>query len=149
MAVTVGQLAAPVIFTTLLQFAILVPVAALQFGITLPVVAAIAILPSANLFIFGLENLVFLLYPFRAANVGAGDFQAFSRHMLVQMIKMLALGVAVGVSAGIGGLAWFVSGQSRIAFAAGIWLSVTGLALALLPLVTFAFQRLDPPLDLS
>ena len=59
----------------------------------------IALLPAVNLFVFAFENLVFLWFPCRLANLGAGDFQAFGRQMLVMFLKFITVMVGGSLAA--------------------------------------------------
>jgi hypothetical protein len=141
MAIAVGELIAPTLFATLLEapcvFAI--GVAEDQWQSAL---AVAAFLPVLNLFIFGLENLVFLWYPQRPA--AAAEFSGMGQRMLTTVIKVLAVMIVAGVSALAGALVYWAIIDSWPTALAVSWLFAAGCALAIVPLLARAFERLDP-----
>ena len=73
-AMTIGQLAAPVAACTLFQLVVLAIAWILRpYGIGL-LLLAIAVLLPVNMLIFCVENLIFLLYPYRPNQEGIGVF---------------------------------------------------------------------------
>ncbi len=146
-AVVLGQLIAPVLMASVIQLVMLESVALAITGWNEILVAVLILLPIANVLIFGIENLVFLLFPTRVTAIGTGDMQAVGRQMLVMFIKLGALFVAGGLAAATGGLAWLITGRSNIAIVAGAALAVLALGVALIPCLGFAFRRFDPSRD--
>jgi len=146
-AIAVGQIVTPVIFATLLEWPLVAAMAIMQGQWSLALTALALFLPPINLLVFALENLVFLWYPHRLAALGAADIQTIGRQLLMMVIKMTIVFLGGGLAAGVGALAWWLTGQSWGAFLAGSWLVVTALGLSLLPLIAHAFQRFDPSLD--
>jgi hypothetical protein len=143
----VGQIVTPVIFATLLEWPLVAAMAIMQGQWSFALTALALFLPPINLLVFALENLVFLWYPHRLAALGAADIQTIGRQLLMMVIKMTIVFLGGGLAAGVGALAWWLTGQSWGAFLAGSWLVVTALGLSLLPLIAHAFQRFDPSLD--
>ena len=72
---TLGQLAAPVVMTGLMQALALVLIYALAGGLgEAPLVAAL-FTPPFNMMLFGVDNLLFLIYPTRLVAAGPGDLR--------------------------------------------------------------------------
>ncbi len=57
-------------------------------------VGGAAFAPLYNFVLFGIENLLFLLFPTRVMVTTPGDFQAMGRNVLAQFGKMLGVGGA-------------------------------------------------------
>ncbi len=153
MAVTLGQLAVPVSITTLMQAAVLVVAMAVsQFHPGLLAMALIVLLP-VNVLIFALENLIFLLYPYRPGEEGIG---VFIRSILTFTAKgiLFALGLAVTVfwalaSKALGqqlgcGSVWV--GPAMV-FTAGMWLLTVAVAAVTTGLLAGVYRRFDPSQD--
>ncbi len=151
-AVVIGQLATPVILATLLQLLVLVVVMIVRpvsFGLAL---GAIGFFIPINIVIFGLDNLIFLLYPHRLNQEG---IQVFLRVTLTFTAKGLLFGIALAII-----YLWAVSVRTvaelpivslvsdhRIVFGMGLWGLATLIGLMLLCLLTWAFSRYDPSMD--
>jgi hypothetical protein len=146
-AVALGQLVTPVIFATLLELPLVAAIGVMQGQWNFTLTAVALILPSVNLLVFALENLVFLWYPHRLTALGAADFQMIGRQLIMMAVKMTAVFFGGGLAAGVGALAWWLTDKSWTAFLAGSWLVVTALGLSLLPFIAHAFRRFDPSLD--
>ncbi len=157
---TLGQLLAPVLIVTAVQWSALAAVAyvAPQEGAALVAIAAFA--PPFNLLLFALENLLFLRFPSRVAASAPGDFQAVGRNLLLMLAKLVALSVVATAAATVGALGWLLTrsvlsaagpgvrpGASEpVAYAAGAaaaWLVVLLCGLAFVPLVAWAFNAFD------
>jgi len=146
-AIVAGELIAPIVFATLLELPLAVGVAFFHEQWLPIALAALALVPAVNLFVFAFENLVFLWFPCRLANLGAGDFQAFGRQMLVMFLKFIMVLVGGSLAAGAAGLAWWLTSESwTVALAAG-WCVIMSLGLGLVPFVAVAFRKFDPSLD--
>jgi hypothetical protein len=146
-AIALGQLVTPVIFATLLEMPLVAALGIIQGHWSFALTAVALILPPVNLLVFALENLVFLWYPHRLTAMGAADIQMIGRQLIMMVVKMTIVFLGGGLAAGVGALAWWLSGNSWTAFLAGAWLVVTALGLSLVPLIAHAFRRFDPSLD--
>jgi hypothetical protein len=146
-AIVAGELLAPVVFATLYELPFVIAIGLVQPEWILIVVSGVVLVPAVNLFVFAFENLVFLWFPCRLANLGAGDFQAFGRQMLVMAVKFVLVGIGGGLAAAAGALAWWAADESLAAAVAAVWCVVMALSLALIPLVASAFRNFDPSLD--
>lgn len=139
-----GQLAAPVVLVTALQWLAMAPLAYFAGSRTgFWGVAALAL--PFNLLLFAVENLMFLWFPSRLAAGAApsGDLQALGRFVLLFFAKMLALGLAGGFAAALGLALYFATGHNLAAALAAGWIGMAGVALALTPLIALAFTKFD------
>ncbi len=151
-AVTLGQLAAPVSITTLFQAAVLlVAMAVRPFHGGLLAMALIVLVP-VNVLIFALENLIFMLYPYRPGQEGIG---VFIRSILTFTAKgiLFALGLLITVfwalaSKQLGlrlscGSDW----AAAMVFTAGMWLLTVAVAVVTTALLAGVYRRFDPSQD--
>ena len=93
-AVTLGELAVPVLLCTLFQAVVLLAALLIRpFPVSWCLMVLVVLLP-VNLLIFALENLIFLLYPYRLSEEGVS---VFFRSILTFTGKglLFALGLAV------------------------------------------------------
>jgi hypothetical protein len=146
-AIVLGELLVPVLMTTFLQLIVIGTLAAVQPRLFTILSVTTAFLVPANILVFGLENLIFLLYPYRLATAGGLDLQVFGRQMVLMFGKFVVLVLTAGLAAGIGGVVYLLSGRALPAFVAGTWLSVLVMAAGMVPLVTLAYRRFDPSRD--
>lgn len=144
LAMVIGQLATPIAIASVLQLTCIAGAAIVERKVSWILIAVVACLLPVNLLVFALENLVFLLFPYRMAT---GDLQSQGRTMLLVFLKFILLFLLAGIAAGVGGLAYLAT-ESWIAFAAAAWTVATILALSILPLLCWAFRRLDPSTDI-
>lgn len=145
-----GQMLTPTVLATFLQGCatggLLLGVGGLP-GLERVVLLGLCMLFPANLYFFAIENLLFLWYPTRAV-AGQFDGAAVIRQLLMLLVKGVALLIAAAWTAGVGGAAYFLSGQRlEPALVAGI-LALAALALALLPLLGRAFLQFDVTHDI-
>jgi hypothetical protein len=145
-AIVMGELLTPIVITTGVQLLILCGVGAFQRALPPGTLLVIAFSLPFNLLVYGLENLVFLLYPFRAHLGGGFDLSSMGRQMLIMFLKLVALGVVAGCAAAVGGAAYFVT-RSGAAFLAGSWLATVAVAIGVVPMVSWAYGRFDPSTD--
>jgi hypothetical protein len=95
-----------------------------------------------NFLLFGLENLLFLLFPARMLASTPGDFQAVGRNVLFMMGKMLGVALVCAV-AGVGGVVVAVVSNNPVLGVAAAWVVLTCGAAALVPAVAVAFTQFD------
>ena len=145
-AIVIGEMLTPIVLATIAEL-LIVAVIALVVRIATPWIGLVAlfVLPL-NLLVFGLENLVFLLFPYRMPAGGGLDVQIMGRQMLIMFLKVCGLALLAGLAAGIGGIGYFVA-DSRRAFVVGAWIAATFLGLACVPVVGWAYRRFDPSTD--
>ncbi len=141
----IGQLLAPVLLMTVLQWTGLVVVVGgsppTEWLLPSCLACAAYVLPI-NFLLFALDNLLFLLFPTRLMAATPGDFQALGRNVLFMVAKATGL-VVVGLAAFIvGWAAYNVSGGNRLIGLTAAWPVVVVSAAALVPLVAWAFVPL-------
>ena len=78
---------------------------------------AAAFLLPFDVLMLVVSNSLFLIYPVRMLPSSAADFQFFGRTMLFVLLEMLILLPALGIPAGLGGIAYLISGFSWPVFA--------------------------------
>ncbi len=146
-AVALGELIAPVTFASIIHFTLVGSVIVVLDQHRVPLVIALAFVPLANLLLFGLENLFFLLFPTRVVTATPADFQFIGRQMVVMVVKFLLLGVLAGVAAAPGFLAYWLTGWWWPAFVMVAWVMVLVEAILLLPPIAWAYARFDVSAD--
>jgi len=105
--------------------------------------AGIFLTPFLNFLLFGVDKLIFYIYPTRMAKGAPGDFQASGKQMIFMTLKMLILGGAATIVAlaALPGALLFASPLVACA-SSGIVLAIE--CVILVPLLTAAFDRFDP-----
>ena len=96
-----------------------------------------------NLLLFGIDKLVFYIYPTRLAKGAPGDFQNSGKQMIFMTLKMLMLGAAAFVVA-IAALPGALALQSPIVAVACAGFVLVIECGALVPLLIIAYDRFDP-----
>jgi hypothetical protein len=141
-AVAAGELIAPVLFATVVEWGLLLGIGWLWTDWR-TIVAVCAFVPLINLILFSLENIISLYYPRRTGP--AAPFQG--RHMALNLVKSLSLSAAAGISAGLGAIGYWVTGESMLAGLAIAWCVAAAIGIALIPVVAHAFRVMDPSLE--
>jgi hypothetical protein len=149
-AAVIGQTLAPVLIATLFQFVVLAFAVVVR---TLPphyLFSTMLVMLPMNVLVFSLENLIFLLYPYRLQQEG---LEIFVRTMLTFTGKGLLFAVGLGAMSVWGflaaALARGVSHQTGIAidpfavFTAGMTVGPAALAVVVLYALCRSFQKLD------
>ncbi len=153
LAITIGQLFAPVITCTLFQLTVLC-IAWMFRPFPLPwlVISTLLLIPVNGL-IFAIENLIFLLYPYRPNEEGVG---VFVRSILTFTAKgVLFLMAIVLTMAWVGASHWLTDATSwgttdfRLAvyFTGGMWGMTAGMTIMLVATIARVFDRFDPSQD--
>jgi len=139
-----GQLVAPVLLTSLVELLLLGSVAVFLDGTAHVIsVGMMPFLVPFNLLLYGLENLLFLLFPTPLVPVGRVDFDFLGRTMVEFMVKTMLLVGACALAVAAGMRALEMTERSWPAFAGVAWLSLALMALLMLPLLSWAFARFD------
>lgn len=144
MVVGAGQLVVPVLLLTLLHLVALCGAAVSATGVTRALLLGIVpfILPL-NVLLFGLENLIFLLFPTRLVPLGRVDFEFFGRMLVEFAIKCSLIAAACCLAVILGAVAYRAAGQSWALFGLVAWLVLSSAAIATLPCVGWAYRRFD------
>lgn len=145
LALTLGQLATPVLLLTFFQSAILLTIAFFRPDRAPYALAGLAFAPLVSLTLAAVENLAFLLFPHRGTPT-PGDLTALARNALITLAKfaLLALAAAAAVGGFFGIRALTASPPLALLTA---WLLTAAIILSTLPLVAKAFTAHDPASD--
>lgn len=137
-----AQLVVPVVLSSAIQLTMIASavifVGGPEAGVLL-ILAAYAV--PASLLLYGLENLIFLLFPTRLVPVGRADFEFLGRTLIDFVVKTLVIVAAVVAAATAGYAAMGAGGQSWTWFVVASWLVVSLTATLTVPLLAFAFRR--------
>lgn len=145
-AVTVGQLVAPVAVLSTFHV-VLLAISALVFHIHRDLLlTGLALSAPFNAILFGSENLIFLLFPSRPAAVSPGDFQVLGRKFVFFLSKLCILATACMVAFFAAWIAWELSRRYLYAAIAAGAMVLAVEAVALVPLIAWAYRRFDPSL---
>ena len=151
LAMTIGQLAVPVLMCCLFQSVVLTIGAASGKVILWQAILAGVLLVPVNVLIFAAENYIFLLAPYQRNKEG---FDVFLRTILTFTGKGLFFGVGLGLS-----LLWvtviikahnyfeFSNLFSTTCFTLGLWGFTLSLAWFFVSSITRQFERFDPSQD--
>ena len=91
-----------------------------------------------------MSNTLFLIYPVRFAPGTSADFQMVGRMMLFMLLQFLLLIPALGIPAGLAGLAYVLSGFQLPVFAVVAWVLLVAEVPLWLFLLASMFVRFDP-----
>jgi hypothetical protein len=143
LSLSIGQILTPLLLLTLMQWLTLGVLAA-KFGAVEGLLWGIAAfaLPY-NAFLLAIENLWMLLYPARPLVSGTFDIQAMGRLMIMVFVKVVALAIAMIIASGVALLILMIPGDHWIVALAVAWLILAGFAASILPLIAWAFRKLD------
>jgi hypothetical protein len=144
--VALGQLVTPVLILTLLQWIAAGGAQIWWQRIDPFLIAFAAFAPPVNMYLVGLENLLFLWYPTRQLPTTPGDLHLFGRQMLLLLAKMLGLLLAM-LPAALLGWAVLLLGGGWLPAAVIAWIALLGPVIALVPLLSLAFERFDVSRD--
>ncbi len=143
----VGQLVAPVLLLSILQWTALAVFALMAGGTESLFWSVAALIVPLNFLLIGLENLLFLLFPARIAPATPGDFQALGRQMLLYLAKLLGAGLALSMATLVALPVYFLTGQRLPPAVIAAWLVLAGCGVGLIPLIAFAFRQVDVARD--
>jgi hypothetical protein len=147
-ALVIGQLLTPTVVTTLFHWLVLLGLSIMAWsqGMPLPLgpVLAMAVLfPTFNFLMFGVENLLFLIFPTRLTQNTPGDFQSVGRSVLLTLSKLTIVFVVVGLAAGAAVWVYYTLGQNMYLSLGVAWLVLTVAGLSLVPPMMVAFHHFD------
>jgi hypothetical protein len=154
LAVVIGQTIVPVCVAVAFQLLVLTLAVLIRPLHPAFVASAWLLLIPMNVLVFGLDNLIFLLYPHRPNQEG---LEIFLRTTLTFTAKGMLFAIALLLAAGwallAGVLAHHVASGgdpatvARPLFAGGVWLMLVAAAVVTMQLNVRAFQHYDPSQD--
>jgi len=140
-----GEISGVVLLLSLLQGLTLIAAWGLYGGAHEVFSAGLVFLVPMNLLVFGIENLIFLIFPMRMSPTTAGDFQFLGKYLLLTMLKMGTVCVCLAIVAA-SAILYVLTPNLPIVLSFSMLLLVT-IDTAILYLATLAFQRFDVSRD--
>lgn len=144
-AIVCGEIGGVVLILSLLQALTLIGAWGLNRSALEIYAAGLVFIVPVNLLVFGVDNLIFLVFPMRTTPSTAGDFQFLGKYLLLTMLKMVTVCVCLAVVASSAILyllipnLWVVLCFSMILLAS--------IDVLVLYLATLAFHRFDVSTD--
>jgi hypothetical protein len=146
-AIVLGQLITPILLLTGVQYLFLLTAMVFTPGSREILVVALLFAPLFNVLVLGVDNLLFLLFPSRIVSSTPGDFQHIGRTMLEMFVKMIVLFCVCGLSAALGWLGYWLTGNSWPVALSIAWTILLISGLTLIPLIAWAYEKFDVSLD--
>jgi hypothetical protein len=144
-AIVCGEISGVVLMLSLLQALTLIGAWGLNRGAPEIYAAGLVFLIPVNLLVFGIENLIFLVFPMRTAPTTAGDFQFLGKYLLLTMLKMATVCVCLAIVASSALLYLLIPNLGVVlCFSMALLVAVDVLVLRL---ATTAFLRFDVSTD--
>lgn len=148
--IVLGQLAVPIVLTTLFQYAMLALACCIREMNFYVLLSAIVSFPAMNLAVYGWENLMFLIFPQKLKQEG---IEVFLRTTVLFTAKGVTCGIVFAMV-----FAWALAamrvaaflkdilpvlGNHRLVFGIGVWCSVTLVGAVMTMLAARQFKNLD------
>lgn len=111
-------------------------------------VGLLGLVVPLNVVLVEIENLFFLLYPYRPPMSPSFDFPMMGRQILLGLAKVLIVALFSGAAAGLGAGAYYLTRGNWTATFATAWLMMAAGAVSLVPLLALAFTRFDVSRDI-
>jgi len=145
LAVVAGEVSGAALLLSVVQAVMLLAAWAFCGGAAQIYLSGLVALVPVNLLLFGVENLIFLIFPLRVTTATAGDFQFMGRYTLLAMFKMLILAACLLI-ASAGAIVYLIVPQLWLAVACStlLLLGIDGMVMLL---ASYAFTRFDISLD--
>jgi hypothetical protein len=144
-AIVWGEISGVVLLLSLLQAVTLIGAWGFYRDAHEVFAAGLVFLVPMNLLVFGIENLIFLIFPMRTTPTTAGDFQFLGKYLLLTMLKMGTVCVCLSVVAA--GAVLYVLVPNLWVVLSFSMLLLVGIDAVVLHLATLAFVRFDVSLD--
>jgi len=144
-AIVWGEISGVVLLLSLLQGLTLLAAWGLYRSAHEVFAAGLVFLVPVNLLVFGIENLIFLVFPMRMTPTTAGDFQFLGKYLLLTMLKMGTVCVSLALVAA-GAILYLLIPRLSIVLSFSLLLLVA-LDAVILYLATVAFVRFDVSRD--
>lgn len=148
MMIAFGELFVPVAFMTTLHALALLSFTYFTGGLWLLALAIVAATFPFNLILLGVQNFIFLLFPYDITPATPGDVQHFGRQMLIFLLMLILLMLFGGVAALFGWLAYWATGWQWETFATVTALTLFLQSLLVFPMVAWAYRRFDVSMDM-
>ncbi len=140
--ICVAQLIVPVLISSGIQLTMVVTTAPfLDLTSAVILVAMLIYLIPFNVLLYGIENIMFLLFPSKLVPVGRVDFDFLGRTLVDFMIKTLIIVVCVAFARYFGIVAQNLTGEQWVSFGLVSVIVLSGFALLTIPGMAWAFRR--------
>jgi hypothetical protein len=137
-----GQLVVPVLLASAIELVMIFSTLLFFDGAAQAfLIALMAFTVPSNLLLYGLENLIFLLFPARLLPVGSVDFEFLGRALVDFILKTIIIVTAVVVAGAAGFAVLDATGQSYPLLAITSWLTLTVIGTLTVPLLGISFRR--------
>ena len=153
LAVTLGQLFTPVLACSLFQCVVLAAGWSLRPYPVSWMVLGISLLVPVNGLIFAIENLIFLLYPYRPNEEGVGvlirSVLTFTAKGVLFLLALVVTFVWLAVAHWLTDHSAWATSQTRLAvyFSGGMWCLIVATTAGLIAAISRAFAAFDPSQD--
>jgi hypothetical protein len=97
--------------------------------------------------LFGIDNLIFLLFPVRMVATTPGDMQHIGRIMVEMMLKILILALGCGMAATAGAIVFWLADGSWAATLAVSWAGLLSCGCLTVPCLSWAYLKFDVSID--
>ena len=140
--ICVAQLVVPVVLASLILLGMIASLIVYADFTTVVILGVLAFfVVPVSVLLYGLENLVFLLFPTKLVPVGRVDFDFLGRTLVDFMGKSIVIITVLGTARAVGMRVQDASDGSFLALAGTSWIIVAVCGLATIPLMTLAFRR--------
>lgn len=147
-AVVLGELLGFVVLLSAIQSLFIGVLSECFPGVAVWLWCAASLTLPLNFLLFGIDKLVFYVYPTRMAKGAPGDFQAAGKQMVFIMMKMLMLGAATLI-VGLASLPGALLFHSPVIATASAAIVLVIECVVLVPLLIAAYDRFDPGLAVT
>ena len=141
--IVASELITPILLISIMQWLAILSFAVCIGGSWLFFLSTIFFIPFVNLTNIAIQNFVFLLFPTRQNQNTPGDMQNFGRSLAFGFSIILLLLTFFGISAGIGGLMYYLCYSSWVAFTISAWLTLAVLSSLSIPMVWWSYEHFD------
>ncbi|HEV3345269.1 MAG TPA: putative ABC exporter domain-containing protein [Pirellulales bacterium] len=145
-AVVVGAILPSAMLLSLGQCLLFAGLAAIRGDLLAGAVAGGCFTLPVNLLLLGLNNLLFLVFPYRTAD-GAAGLANVQAHQLMVILLYLVIATGLAVLAIGGGFLGYIVGRSWVAFAIGAWLIACIEMAFVFVAACWTFHRFDVSLE--
>ena len=139
-----GQLVMPVLISSSVQLVMIFSLLPFLDFTSAAILLAMAVytLPF-NMLLYGVENLVFLLFPSKLVPVGRVDFDFIGRNLVEFVLKTFIVFTVIAIARSVGIAAQRFTGEFFFTFGITSWLMLTYCAAMFIPMMAWAFRRFN------
>jgi hypothetical protein len=146
-SLALGQIVVPTLILTAAHVLLLAGVLFATPGNRGVLIAAAFLALPFNALLMAMENLIFLLFPTRAAAASPGDFQVLGRQVAQLVMKAMAVMIGFLIAMGFAVPIYIMLGGPVVVLTAVAALVLLIETAALIPAIAWAYNRFDPSID--